>query len=714
MKKKAIEKVPYLHLPKVKRGNTVEYVAVTAVMEIAGEQHLFIEVYRNKKECKEIPVVRIAMTTKDFGTYFTENGAWSRGNITRTTWSNYKPIWTENDTPVSETVEEMVKKNVLYAPEDLERIQKFVSPITAYNKKEWWTYIGYKQEDITKAEYGEKTTRRYEKRQQALQDRIDHMPVFPEQDILSWADSMIFRSEHHLYYKKHRSRATVTCSACGGVTEARWKPGESYESQFEQMIDEPQKGMYGKCPKCGSYGKYVPQGHERQSKNKLDYLFLGQKYKDGMVFRYIEVKKEWQLQLLAGEKEDEMIGAYEKLSGIEIARVFFEPGKKKIQKDYQKHNPWSGKDFWDDCNLYGLSSISINRAAVMPQTYEEMKGTYLQYSAMKEYEKAAGKINPVYYLERYIQIPQIEMLVKMGMIRIVEHLLKWECGIVADIDAKRMDLFLGIRKERVKQLMKDKGRIDVLEVMQREKRLGENWTDEQIEHLAELGLDNVGVALEYMGVQKLLNRVAKYAGCEYGTMCSTASERLRNTARIYRDYLGMRINLGYDFSNTVYLFPKNLSDAHEKMVMESNKKEADKRIQEVNIKYPLIKKHYRRLRKTFYFEDDKLLIRPARDAGEIVMEGRILHHCVGGDEYLSKHNGDKSTILFLRDKADPDMPYVTVEIKTDSMKILQWYGSYDKKPDEKRLQRWLDAYVTRLKCAGTAEEDAEQRVLIYA
>lgn len=44
MKRKAIEKIPYLTLPKVVRKRTAKYVGVTALQEIAGEQHLLLEV----------------------------------------------------------------------------------------------------------------------------------------------------------------------------------------------------------------------------------------------------------------------------------------------------------------------------------------------------------------------------------------------------------------------------------------------------------------------------------------------------------------------------------------------------------------------------------------------------------------------------------------------------------------------------------------------
>ena len=95
------------------------------------------------------------------------------------------------------------------------------------------------------------------------------------------------------------------------------------------------------------------------------------------------------------------------------------------------------------------------------------------------------------------------------MTDIVEKLVKCYYGIVADENARRPDQFLGIRKERVQQLIKKKGDTHLLEVMQMERRQGKNWTDTQIEHLAETGLSGTQVAMatRYMTLQKLLNRI---------------------------------------------------------------------------------------------------------------------------------------------------------------------------------------------------------------
>ena len=705
MKKKAIEKIPYFGLEKISRKKQVKYIGVTGIKIVGHEKHLFLEVYRNQKESKDTPLVRIVLAKKDFGTYRPESGEWTRQYVWSGNNNNGRTIW--NSVGDSSYWEWMEKESILQSPEDLERIKKFCGT-TVWREERWWEYIDRRQCDIATEVRRKAERRKYQRRQEALKDRIAHTKELPEKKILDGADTVYFHSEHYLYYKKHGCWAKIACSKCGGVTDARWKSGISYESQFQTWTEEPREGRYGTCPMCGARGLYKCQGKVKGEHSRKIHLFLGQRYKEnGMVMRYVQVEKTWILGLICGEKGTEMYNACEKLSGVEIARAYFEPGK-KMQIDYQKHNPYSGEDFWDDCNLYGMNNITINAAPIMPETYEEMEGTMFQYSALQEYVKCVGDVNPIDYLERYSHTPQIEVLVKMGLIGVVKNLVKCYYGIVENEHASRPDVFLGIRKERVKQLIRKKGDVEILKVMQMEKRFGQNWTDDQIEHLTETGLRSkqVGEATKYMTLQKLLNRIEKYAGCQYGTECSRAEARIRHVATTYVDYLEMREDLGYNLNNTIYQYPRNLDEAHNKMVMEINKEKAEARLREVARQYPDIRKSYRSIRKKYFYEDENYLIRPARSAEEIVMEGRILHHCVGGDGYLNRHNTGQTYVLMVRLKDEPEIPYITVEIDAKYPRIIQWYGEFDKKPDEKNMQVWLDGWLMKLK-TGTLTEEME-------
>lgn len=87
------------------------------------------------------------------------------------------------------------------------------------------------------------------------------------------------------------------------------------------------------------------------------------------------------------------------------------------------------------------------------------------------------------------------------------------------------------------------------------------------------------------------------------------------------------------------------------------------------------------------------MIRPARDAREIIEEGQFLHHCVGrGDYYISKHNGGTSYILFVRFSSNPNEPYITLEVDGETDKIIQWYGRNDSKPEKETMDSWLEEW----------------------
>ncbi len=717
MKKKQIEKIPYLTLPKTSRKKDVKYIGVTAFKNVAHERHLFLEVYRNSKSTMDVPLVRIVLTKKDFGNYFPETDEWTRQKIETDHYYNQGLLWSEQEDR-SISWEQAVKRNILMSENDLDRIKK-VCDVKIWQESKWWEYIYEHEDNIVIKARREAENRKYERRRQALKEREENTPELPEQSILSRMDERFFHHKHILFYKKKGSFAKIACTKCGGVTDARWRAGASYESQFQRWTDEPREGHFGNCPMCGARGEYKCQGKVRSGIEKSTHVFLGQKYKEtGMVFRYIEVSKEWQLEEICGNDGPETYNAREVMSGVEIARGYFEEGK-KLQIDYHKHNPYSGQDFWDDCNLYGLSNISVKAAPILPETYAEMKGTMFQYSALREFIAAAGDTNPIDYMERYSQTPQIEMLTKLGLTDVVKELVSCRYGIVYSQYATRPDVFLGINKDKVKLLIEKKGNIKTLKILQMEKHLGQNWTEEQIENLTEIDAvqRDIEMVLSVMTLQKALNQIAKYAGCEFGTGCSSAMARIKHTATTYFDYLSMRAQLGYNMSNTVYQKPRNLEVAHNKMMAEIDKKQVDRRMLEVAEKYPLIRKNYRKLRRRYFFEDENFMIRPARSAEEIVQEGRILHHCVGGDNYLKKHNEQKSIILFLRFKEEQETPYITVEIEGE--RIVQWYGAHDKKPDEKNMQKWLNAYVTRMKCnrlgvAERTEEEVMQQMLAYA
>ena len=62
MKKKTIQEIPYLKPQRAKKKYT--HVAAVELKEIKGEGNLFVEVFRNTKEGRKTPQVRMVFTEK--------------------------------------------------------------------------------------------------------------------------------------------------------------------------------------------------------------------------------------------------------------------------------------------------------------------------------------------------------------------------------------------------------------------------------------------------------------------------------------------------------------------------------------------------------------------------------------------------------------------------------------------------------------------------
>ena len=161
MKKKAIEKIPYLGLKKISRKQDVKYIGVTAVKTVGHEKHLFLEMYRNEKASMDIPAVRIVLAKKDFGTYYPQKAAWTREKIAKDYYYGSTLVWNQEEGRAERN--SRAKANILATEEDMQRIEKFCGENEWY-KSEWWEYIYWFQSSIAIEERRKAENRKYEKR----------------------------------------------------------------------------------------------------------------------------------------------------------------------------------------------------------------------------------------------------------------------------------------------------------------------------------------------------------------------------------------------------------------------------------------------------------------------------------------------------------------------------------------------------------------------
>ena len=261
-----------------------------------------------------------------------------------------------------------------------------------------------------------------------------------------------------------------------------------------------------------------------------------------------------------------------------------------------------------------------------------------------------------------------------------------------------MDEFLKVRKCHVKEIVEKAGDRCLINLYQEEKRLGIQWNEKEWELVRKTGVDTAISMGELHNIEKFTSIKKAYNYIErqkekgeYGSLEFAIRTH-------YKDYLNMREALGYDMTNTVFLFPRNLEEQHDAMVAEKKRRENEKYIQDMIKKYPKIAKRASTLNKKWSYKDGKYLVRAANSAEEIILEGRIQHHCVGTERngYLKKHNDGKSTIFLMRKVDKPDEPFVTIEFCDGA--VCQWYGKNDKKNIEgvlnkEEVDQWLDNWI---------------------
>ena len=171
--------------------------------------------------------------------------------------------------------------------------------------------------------------------------------------------------------------------------------------------------------------------------------------------------------------------------------------------------------------------------------------------------------------------------------------------------------------------------------------------------------------------------------------------------RDWKDYIDQCKKLEYDLFDESITRPKDFYSAHERLsrIIEAMvNAEKNRQLEETN-----------RQREEMQYVDEELglMIVLPQSVSDIVREGKIQNHCVGG--YADRHAEGKLHILFLRKISEPTVPYYTMEVNTNGT-IVQCRGyannwesrggkpkTDDVKEFEKRYQKYLNKLFKKKK-----------------
>lgn len=168
----------------------------------------------------------------------------------------------------------------------------------------------------------------------------------------------------------------------------------------------------------------------------------------------------------------------------------------------------------------------------------------------------------------------------------------------------------------------------------------------------------------------------------------------------YRDYISACEYLKLDLTLSKNKFPHNFKKWHDIRIDEyhsAKAEEDEKERKKFYQKFAEIAEKYLPLQRG----GENYVAIIAKSPKDLMFEGEKLNHCVGRMNYDQKFVIEESLIFFIRNKEEPDIPFVTVEYSLKNHKVLQCYGKSDSKPDEEVLnfvnKIWLPYANRKLK-----------------
>lgn len=467
---------------------------------------------------------------------------------------------------------------------------------------------------------------------------------------------------------------------------------EGYCSRCKKMvpIKSPHHGKRTKCPACRAKAEFKADGRIKTLSTDNYYAEIIQKIQGGIVVRRFEQRQYYRCKDYKKPNiftnEEERILIFD--TGV-IKRYTWDSYKNKyirwIPDKY--YRPGSRTYYWTSrTKLYKRNLAQLKKTT-----------TTLRRSTLDLWDYLPVGVTD------YIQIekgnPAVEMLARIGMFRLAKDMIKMRYDrYILDQEQTELAKMLKIDKARLKRLKDmDAGEWE-LKWMQLEKLQDTIWPDEMIMDLGKniittSDLNFLPMPIDYQKAWRYLVKQAAVTG-----------EKLHQTMITWRDYVNMAEQLKMNTMTEQILKPKNVKEAHDRLILMQKTKSMEKKAKELEKKWTKVNRNLPKLEK-FEYESGDYCIKAPKGILDIVKEGEILGHCVHTcDYYFSRMQTDESYLFFLRKTCSPDMPWYTLEVEP-SGNIRQKRTTGDKQnPDFKDAIPFLKKWQQYFKKQLTKEE----------
>ena len=625
----------------------IDYIIRTAVRNIAGQRVLAVYLYDRQSAAQgsNAPRYTVFQTRWEYITLErTEGGAlkWRTSCL-----DNLLGGWPR-------------KQCAFYTQKDLDRVTRFCGVDNASGLDA----LEVLQERIRAARLRERIVARERK----IIETMERVPAKPR-DLKGWIHREALPAYVIYTYRKGKKRLDGWCTSC----------------RHDVKVEGVRHNAEGHCPRCGRSVTFKPAGR------------VGKLY-DRATAQVLQRTGEKEL-LLRIFKADKCYRSYRSAKEYvwENARFFIcwnDSGEISIEPYYDSYrgittrwrsgerpgmSPWVRTFEQDACGHLYLRGLT-----------EALAGTPWQYSQLQAFywhDREPLEVLP--YLQRYIQRPFIEYLVKLGLCKLAQYAVYGSRTRIDDalnFEGRNPREILGVRLEDVPLLQALDASPEQLTLLRALRGQGLRVEEPLLRWYEAHGITEEGDILRPLRYTTPL-KLMRYIENQFEHLWKQKTEygipryrELRNVLSEYRDYLGIGKALGYDLKNTFVLFPRDLRKAHDTAANLYRPKKDTYVEKAIGAAYPELTKQYGYSRGGF------AVVAP-QTAKEIVAEGHALRHCVGA--YTERVARDEYAILFLRRTADLKAPFVTLRVKDSRLVENRGLSNGEPPPDaQKFLKRW--------------------------
>ncbi|WP_411680448.1 PcfJ domain-containing protein [Clostridium thailandense] len=489
------------------------------------------------------------------------------------------------------------------------------------------------------------------------EEYISHISTEITEEIEKFVDDEVFGKVEYLFIENENGVYQGHCTKCHN------------ECELDQYYKH---NGYGVCPICGAKLQVKQSRYGRKNcKNDACFYYFEKSVKNPRVVicKGYYVKRDY--------TTDYKNPVTEYL--LEAIYIFEDKKSKMLKRNYSYFGglSWSEKKSVFDFNQgwFSPKMCYISRESIE----EASKNTRFQYIPKELLE---GYHSTIKVFDEFAKYPWLEQLYKIGFNNIVENKIRGS-HIYNCLNYKGKDIFKILRLSRkdVKDIINSKEIITPLFL---------NLYQLQIKDKSMLLPSEIKkLEREYQGYIVKLKNILKYTSMRKAVKyIEKQYEKYKkyyaskgSVAITWSDYIENCIELEMDLKSEHVLYPKDVYKLHQN-TMKQVKVRADK------ITNEKIAKRVDVLNEKYYFEYKNLVIRAAESTEELILEGKMLSHCVATN-YTKPYAKGETNILLIRKISELDKPYYTVEIKGDEIK--QVHGKSNCSPN-KEVKEFIEAF----------------------